>query len=135
MLWGFITNYQPGVSAKTHPFLDSLVKGAVHYYHDFVKPAKKFRQPTEVEAKALEELAVFLENAAPGISDEDIQNEVYAIGKRHEFAELRAWFGAMYETLLGATQGPRMGSFIALFGREETIRLIRRVLAKEDLAA
>lgn len=135
VLWGFIENYLPGASPKTQPFLDMLVTGAVNYYHDFVKPTKKYRLPTDMEATALEELSVFLENATPDISAEDIQTEVYDIGKRHPFPDLRAWFGAMYETMLGATQGPRMGSFIALFGREETIRLIRRVLAKEDLAA
>jgi len=36
---------------------------------------------------------------------------------------------ALYEILLGQSQGPRMGSFIALYGLKETAALIRRVLA------
>jgi hypothetical protein len=32
------------------------------------------------------------------------------------FESLRDWFKALYETLLGSSQGPRMGSFIALYG-------------------
>ena len=64
-----------------------------------------------------------------------IQNEVYAIGKSHEFENLRDWFRALYEILLGQEQGPRMGSFAALYGLEETKELIRRALAGEDLAA
>lgn len=135
VLWGFIGNYMPGATPANQPFLDLLVKGAVNYYHDFVKPTKKYRLPTELEEKALTDLSEFLENAADDITAEELQNEVYAIGKRYEFESLKHWFGALYETLLGATQGPRMGSFIALFGKAETIRLIRRVLAKEDLAA
>ncbi len=60
-----------------------------------------------------------------------IQYEVYEVGKRHGFEPLRAWFQALYETLLGQAQGPRMGSFIALFGRDETVALIEKVLAGE----
>ena len=72
---------------------------------------------------------------APGASAEDIQNIVYAVGKRHPFADLRAWFQALYETLIGQSTGPRMGSFIALYGVKETIALIQRVLAGENLNA
>jgi lysyl-tRNA synthetase class 1 len=54
---------------------------------------------------------------------------VYEIGKRHPFPELRAWFKALYEVLLGQDQGPRFGSFIALYGRKETAELIRKALA------
>ena len=45
------------------------------------------------------------------------------------------WFKALYETLLGQEQGPRMGSFIVLYGISETVTLIKRVLAGDDLAA
>jgi lysyl-tRNA synthetase class 1 len=62
---------------------------------------------------------------------EALQNEVYEVGKRHGFANLRDWFKAIYEVLLGQSEGPRMGSFIALYGRNETIALIRRALAGE----
>ena len=60
---------------------------------------------------------------------EAIQYEVYEIGKRHGFEPLRRWFQALYETLLGQSQGPRMGSFVALYGRAETVALINRVLS------
>jgi lysyl-tRNA synthetase class 1 len=136
VLWGFITRYMPEFSPATHPFLDQLVKGAVHYYIDFIKPTKTFRLPTEVETQALAELAKYLESVSDETSAEDLQTEVYEIGKRHfDKAELKNWFGAMYETLLGQKQGPRMGSFIKLYGKDNTARLIRRVLAKENLAA
>lgn len=135
VLWGFITRYRPQLSPATHPFLDELVKGAVNYYIDFIKPAKKFRFPDETEAAALGELADYLEKAPAAITAEELQTEIYEIGKRHPFKELKNWFSAMYETMLGQPQGPRMGSFVALYGKAETARLIRRVLAKENLAA
>ncbi len=74
--------------------------------------------------------------ALPATADaEAIQFEIYEVGKRHEFAELRAWFKALYEILLGQEQGPRMGSFMSLYGIEESRVLLRRALAGEDLAA
>jgi lysyl-tRNA synthetase class 1 len=43
---------------------------------------------------------------------------------------LRDWFRALYETLLGSSQGPRMGSFIALYGIANTRRLIAEALGR-----
>ncbi|MFW0777202.1 MAG: lysine--tRNA ligase [Rickettsiales bacterium] len=135
VLWGFINNYMPELSAQTHPFLDQLVQGAVHYYQDFVKPTKKYRLPDETESEALEELVTYLNGESDEATAEDLQKEIYAIGKKYFPDNLRAWFSCMYETMLGQPQGPRMGSFVALYGRADTIKLIKRVLAKEDLAA
>ena len=87
-----------------------------------------------MERFALEDLVKSLEALADGAEAGDIQNEVFEIGKRHEFEDLRAWFKALYEILLGRDQGPRMGSFIALYGVVETIALIKRVLAGEDIS-
>ena len=66
---------------------------------------------------------------------ETIQNQIYEVGKRHAYENLRRWFQALYEMLLGQTQGPRMGSFVALYGLDESVTLIRRALKGEDLAA
>ena len=60
---------------------------------------------------------------------EEIQTFVYEIGKQHEFDPLRGWFGALYETLLGQTHGPRFGSFVEIYGLEETVTLIDAALA------
>jgi len=135
ILWGFINNYLPELSPATHPFLDKLVIGAIHYYQDFVKPTKKYRLPTEIETNALTELVSMLEKAPANATAEELQNEIYTIGKKYFAENLKAWFSCMYETLLGQPQGPRMGSFVALYGRADTIELVGRVLAKENLAA
>jgi len=134
VLWGFITRYAPDATPASAPILDRLVRHAIHYYVDFVKPTKRYRAPLPSERIALEDLAATLEKLPAGADAETIQTEVYEVGKRHDFADLRAWFKALYEILLGRDQGPRMGSFIALYGKAETIALIRRVLAGEPIA-
>ncbi len=135
VLWGFINRYVPDTSADTHNELDKLVGYAVAYYKDFVKPNKQYRLPTEQERKAMENLVGYLKDLPADVEAADIQNQVFQAGKDVEFENLRDWFKALYETLLGQSQGPRMGSFIALYGIGETISLIERVLAGEDLSA
>ena len=135
VLWGFIARYAPDASPATNPMLDRLVGYAIAYYRDFVKPAKRYRAPAGVEREALEDLADVLAAMPAGASAEEIQTELYEVGKRHPFESLRHWFKTLYEVLLGQSQGPRMGSFIALYGVDETVALIRRALAGEDLAA
>jgi len=135
VLWGFITRYAPDATPETAPILDKLVGYAIAYYRDFVKPNKSYRAPTDMERAALDDLVVAL-NALPADADaETIQTEVYEVGKRHDFENLRDWFKALYEVLLGQSQGPRFGSFVALYGKDESVDLITRVLAGESAAA
>ncbi|MDP6773587.1 MAG: lysine--tRNA ligase [Rhodospirillales bacterium] len=135
VLWHFISRYRPGVTPESAPVVDRLAEYAINYYRDFVKPAKRYRPPSDDEKAALEDLAATLEELPAGSDAEAIQAQVYEVGKRHPFADLKAWFRALYEILLGQSTGPRMGSFIALYGIAETVTLIRRALAGEDLAA
>ena len=130
VLWGFIKGYVPGASPETYPLLDRLVGYALAYFEDFVRPAKKFRPPTDKERGALAALADAIESFEPGASAEDLQNAVYEIGKSHEFEPLRDWFKCIYEVCLGESQGPRFGSFVALYGIEPSVALIRGALAR-----
>ena len=129
-LWGFIRRYAPDASPETHPDLDAAAGFAVKYYEDFVAPAKTYRAPTETERAALVELRDALADYDGPVEDEALQTLVYAIG-RDRFDPLRDWFRALYEVLLGASQGPRFGGFIALYGVEETVALIDSALAGE----
>lgn len=151
-LWGFIRRYAPDASPQTHPQMDQAAGFAVRYFNDFVKPTRTFRAPTDQERAALLDLvaalkdesvalgAIAQKNADAGKSDdplpvvdwhddEFLQSIVFAVGKNHGFEPLRAWFSCLYEVLLGASQGPRFGGFIALYGIEETIALIEDGLA------
>jgi lysyl-tRNA synthetase class 1 len=135
VLWGFIRAYAPEASPKRNPGLDTLVGLAIRYYEDFVKPAKRYRAPSDKERAALVELAAKLRGFDGERDGEKVQFEVYEIGKRHAFEPLRDWFKAIYEVLFGQSQGPRFGSFAVLFGCAETAALIERALKGELLVA
>lgn len=131
VLWGFISRYAPDATPDSKPLLDILAGYAVAYFHDFVKPGKTFRAPTDQERAAMEELKTILASLPADTDAGEIQNRVFEIGKKHEFENLRDWFKALYEVLLGQSQGPRFGSFVALYGISETIALIEKGLAGE----
>ena len=129
ILWGFLSRYIPGASAESQPLLDRLAGYAINYYEDFVKPTKTFRAPTDQERAAILDLLAKLKAMPAGTQDAElIQNEVFEVGKAHGFDPLRAWFQALYEVLLGQSQGPRFGSFAAIFGIDRTIALIEEKL-------
>ena len=134
-VWSFLHRYNPGLTAEASPALDRLVGYAVEYGNQFVAPSLRRRPPTLEEVPALRELDDLLAaDDGSGRGDEDpaviLQNHVYEIGKKYYGKEgLRDWFKVLYETLLGAEQGPRMGSFIALYGVENSRRLIAEALA------
>ncbi len=131
VLWGFVGRYVPQASPATHPELNSLVEFAVRYYHDFVKPTKKFRVADDKERAALLHLSELLEPLEGTTDAKEIQNVVYEVGKQAQFEPLRDWFKALYQILLGQDQGPRFGSLVALYGVAETRALIDKALAGE----
>ena len=128
MLWEFIRRYLPEAAPESFPFLARLVEYAIAYYRDFVAPKKRFRPPTALEREALRDLAGSLEELPGNADAETIQNLVYAVGKRHPFTPLKAWFDCLYQVLLGTAEGPRFGGFIALYGIARTAKLIEEAL-------
>jgi lysyl-tRNA synthetase class 1 len=136
ILWGFLSRYLPGATPTSEPVLDKMTGYAIHYYKDFVKPTKTFRAPDDRERAAMADLAQRLRALPDGCQDGDlIQDQVFAVGKEAGFEPLRGWFTALYEVLLGQSQGPRFGSFVAIFGVDRTLDLIDRALKGEDLGA
>jgi len=143
-LWGFIGRYRPGVTPQTHPRLDALVGYAIHYFHDFVLPHKKFREPTEGERAALQDLRDALAQLPAEASAEQIQELVYEAGRREPFLDRTGkvktkdgkpgvaldWFNMLYQVLLGQEKGPRFGSFVAVYGLKNTIDMIDGALAR-----
>jgi len=133
-LWAYISRYLPDATPQTERTLDDLAGYALNYYEDRVRATKIFRAPTAQESAAFRDLAQRLRALPADTTDgEVIQNEVYAVGKEHGFEPLRAWFAALYEVLLGSSQGPRFGSFAAIYGLERTIELLESG-ASGDLA-
>ena len=109
--------------------LDKLADYAVRYYNDFVKPTKHYRAPSEAEIAALKSLQEMIRSFDEQTNKDDMQTGVFTVGKEHGYENLREWFKALYEMLLGQSEGPRMGGFIKLYGREEMIRLIDQAIA------
>jgi len=147
VLWGFISSHVPGVTPENHPELDRLVTYAIRYFDDFVKPAKVFRAPDEVEVAALEALSEKLGTLSPDADSATIQNALLDVARAIERYQDHtkkspeggpgvsvAFFQMIYQVLLGQERGPRFGSFVALYGIDNTRALIGRVLAGEDLS-
>ena len=142
VLWGFIRRHVPGASPEAYPLLDQLAGYAVRYYQDFVRPAKRYRAPDEVERSALEKLSHALAEARPDATADELQTVLYDVGRSvPRYQDLKAkgatpekpgvssaWFNAIYEVLLGESRGPRFGSFIELYGIPETRALIDKAL-------
>jgi lysyl-tRNA synthetase class 1 len=141
-LWGFIGRYRPGVTPQTHPRLDAMVRYAIHYFHDFVLPEKRFRQPSDVERAALLDLRDALGQLPAESTAEQIQDVVYEIGRREPFLDHKKkakdgkpgvsldWFNMLYQVLLGQEKGPRFGSFVAVYGINNTVDMIDGALAR-----
>jgi len=141
-LWGFIGRYKPGVTPQTHPKLNQLVEYAIHYFRDFVLPEKKFREPTDSERAALLDLRDALSQLPAEATAEDVQNVVYEVGRREPFLDHKKmskdgkpgvsldWFNLLYQVLLGQEKGPRFGSFVALYGLQNTVDMIDGALAR-----
>ena len=136
-LWGFMRRYAPEATPEVNPDLDQAAGFAVRYFNDFVAPTRSFRLPSDKERAAMEDLvgrlkalpAQDLHEIFPEDPTEGLQTIVFAVGKEHGFEPLRDWFTALYEVLLGQSQGPRFGGFIALYGVAESIALIEHALA------
>ena len=148
VLWGFLRRYAPSASPDNHPRLDALVRYAVAYFRDFVAPKKRYRLADEVEREALARLSAKLAELPSGASAEEIQHALYDIARPiPRYQDLKAkgasperpgvsndFFNMVYAVLLGEERGPRLGSFIALYGLEETRALIAEALAGELVA-
>ena len=145
VLWGFLRRYAPEASPETHPRLDRLVRYAVAYFRDFVAPKKRYREADEVEREVLAAISSKLADMPAGASADDIQHALYDIARPipryQDFSAKGAsaarpgvsneFFNMVYAVLLGESQGPRLGSFIAIYGIDETRNLIDRALKGE----
>jgi lysyl-tRNA synthetase class 1 len=141
-LWGFVGRYRPGVTKETHPHLAAMVDHAINYFRDFVRPAKKFSEPSATERAALIDLRDALSQLPPDAPAEAIQDVVYEVGRREPFLDAKKkgkdgkpgvsldWFNMLYQVLLGQERGPRFGSFAAAYGIKNTMDMIDGALAR-----
>ena len=123
ILWLYLSTYVKGISSDNCPDIDELVQYAVNYYHDFIKPNKKYKKPDDNEIVILANLSHRLQQLPEDVDSAGIQQVIYDVGKKSTL-EMKDWFKSLYQILLGQEQGPRLGSFIKCYGIPETVRLI-----------
>ncbi len=143
VLWGFLRRYAPDASPENHPRLDSLIAYAVRYFRDFVRPKKEYRQPKPDERDALVKLNAMLATLPKDASAEAIQAALYDVARQiPRYQDMKAkgatperpgvsndFFNMLYQVLLGESRGPRFGSFVALYGVDDTRRLVGEALS------
>ncbi|MBY0335265.1 MAG: lysine--tRNA ligase [Acetobacteraceae bacterium] len=151
-LWAYIAKYYPGASPAGDPLLAQMVTNACAYWRDWIAPERRFRAATPEEAEGMRRLAALLREreaalmALPAGAEREkaLQDAVYDAGRFGPFVTKkkdgsdgvgRAWFQALYEVLLGKSEGPRFGGTIAVMGIHETVSLIEDALKREPQAA
>ena len=126
LLWKFVKKYNKDIVENEHSIFDNLISYAIKYFNEVIKLSKKYKKPNEDEKKALEALIKILESCNDKMAPEDIQTQIYSVGKENGYKEnLRDWFKLIYEVVFGVENGPRMGFFISFFGVNETKQLIK----------
>ena len=129
LLWKFVKKYKKDILEKDYPIFDKLINYAIKYFNDVIKSKKIYKKPNEAEKNALKALIKVLDNCDDGMQPEDIQTNIYSVGKENGYKEnLRDWFKLIYEVIFGDENGPRMGFFISFFGVNETKQLIKNKL-------
>jgi len=128
VLLGFISKYAPSFDKTKDAFINELASYAMKYYEDFIKPHKVYKTPTHHEKELLRAIKVSLKGVSKSATAVDIQNELYTLAQDSGYANMRDFFLMIYETLLGQKEGPRLGSFILLYGIDKTIELIDSII-------
>ena len=134
VIWSFIKEYDKNINAETNPSLDILIQCAINFYIDFIIPKKKYTAINESNKPVFDDLLNLLLNIDKQSSSEEIQTQIYEIGKKHEFSNLRDYFKLIYQVLLGQEQGPRLGTFIKIYGIENICLLIKKVIKEKKLS-
>ena len=129
LLWKFVKKYKSNINEKNHPIFDQLIEYAIRYFNEVIKSKKQYKKPNNEEIIALEALILALDKCNDDMNPEDIQTNIYTVGKENGYKEnLRDWFKLIYEVVFGDINGPRMGFFISFFGVKETKDLIKKKL-------
>tara|TARA_B100000989_G_scaffold56860_1_gene38483 strand:- start:296 stop:667 length:372 start_codon:yes stop_codon:yes gene_type:complete len=117
------------INSEDNREFDRLIDYALNYYNDFILPNKKYVKINSNNKEIFVDILKLLENDINfDSSAEEIQTQLYEIGKKHKFENLKDYFKLVYQVILGQDQGPRLGSFIKLFGIGETIDYLKKII-------
>ena len=129
IIWEYLCRYDEGAE-RDRDVIDPLIDCALQYFRDFILPTREYRLPDEEVMVGVDQLRQFLRDYE-GDDPEELQSAAYRAGKDNDIS-LGKWFKSMYRLLLGQDRGPRLGTFIHLYGVDETLQLIEERLAEAD---
>jgi lysyl-tRNA synthetase class 1 len=135
MVRDYLVKYQPDVAANI-AYYDRLIQDALTYTREVLLPQRKAEEPSHELDAALGTLAAKLREARAGsgtahgtASDpEALQTLVFQVAK-DSGVQPKEWFRTLYRIFLGQSQGPRLGSFIALLGVDKAAERIEAHVA------
>tara|TARA_B100000579_G_C22846518_1_gene864733 strand:- start:858 stop:2423 length:1566 start_codon:yes stop_codon:yes gene_type:complete len=120
----FIKKYKKDINDQSISFINRLIEGVIKYNKEIIADTIKYKNPNEDEIVIFNDLIAKLKKLPNEADAESIQTVIYQIGKDHKFENLRDWFKLIYQVLFGKDDGPRFGTFVAIYGIDKTIDLI-----------
>ena len=125
IILNFIRKYVGKIDENSLNFIKKLINGVINFHNKVLKNSIQFRVPSSSEMLIFQDMIDRLSKISSSADAEEIQTEIYQIGKDHNFENLRDWFTLIYQVLFGKNEGPRFGSFVAIYGISESIQLIK----------
>jgi lysyl-tRNA synthetase class 1 len=130
LIMEFIKKYtnKESPDEKTVALLEKLAEYAISYYTDFVDGTRKPQAPDQKQREAILALVAKLEKAGDSRDSEELQGLIFEVGKMFYPEAIKDWFLTLYGVLFGTESGPRLGSFISLYGTRNMVNLFKERL-------
>jgi lysyl-tRNA synthetase class 1 len=106
--------------------LQKRIEYALNWTGDFDEIKETNVELSVEERKAVLELAFALQNEE---NPDNIQNAIFNAAKDNGIKP-GAFFKVLYQILMGAPQGPRLGPYVLAMGKQNVISALQRVLSK-----
>ncbi len=127
----YLLKYQPAIAGNV-AYYEELIKDALAYYREVLLPSRKAEPADHLmddTLRALRDELARLEAAGTAPDADALQTMAFQLAKDRD-VKMKDWFRALYRVFLGQSQGPRIGSFIALLGYKDCIERLEAHLVK-----
>lgn len=112
-----------GTIKAPDPHIEQLIQLAGNYADDFEEEHETIQiQLNDTTKKALRQLVGVLDGQK---DPEDLQNVIYSISKENDVAP-KEFFMVLYQIILAANRGPKIGPFIIDIGRKKVAQTISK---------
>ena len=130
MVRDYLLKYQPDIAGNV-AYYESLIVNALAYYREVLLPGRTAESADHQLDAAIVVLRDELARRAAAGTEPDadeLQTAVFQVAKDRD-VKMKDWFRTLYRVFLGQSQGPRIGSFIALLGYRTCIERLEAHLA------